>query len=164
MKEASLFLKAGDTPFLPLFSNNVLQGRTPSLSFFTKMAHESHLRMIWTWVWTWVWALTLLAQTWIKSSWKGKRRQRRSSHSRGEAPPPACLCSPSYQALLHSRVLAARLVQNWVSSHCPWLLSFLFSADFSIALDWAYHTTTVNSGFCSLPLPCKKTSSLSAED
>lgn len=45
MKEASLFLKAGDTPFLPLISNNVLQGRTPSLSFFTQMAHQS----AWEW-------------------------------------------------------------------------------------------------------------------
>lgn len=38
MKEASLLLKAGDTPFL---SNNGLQGRTPSLSFYTQTVHQS---------------------------------------------------------------------------------------------------------------------------
>lgn len=38
MKEASLFLKAGDTPFL---SNNALQGRAPSLSFYTQTVHQS---------------------------------------------------------------------------------------------------------------------------
>lgn len=38
MKEASLFLKAGDTPFL---FNNALQGRAPSLSFYTQTVHQS---------------------------------------------------------------------------------------------------------------------------
>lgn len=37
MKEASLFLKAEDAPFL---SNNVLQGRNPSLSFYTPTVQQ----------------------------------------------------------------------------------------------------------------------------
>lgn len=144
-------------------SNNVLQGRNPSLSFYTRTVQW--LRRIWTWVWTWVWALTLLAQTWFKSSWEGERCQRTtSSASKGKEPPPACSCIPSNQALLHSVVLAERFLQRLSLQPVPHILVLPVLSPFFHCWRLSYHTTAATGRFCSLSLPCKKTSSLCAED
>lgn len=85
-----------DTPFL---SNNVLQDRNPCLSFYTLAVQQSGWERFGPETEHWVWALTRLAQTWIKSSWEGQRCWRTAySASKGKDPPPACLCSPVYQA------------------------------------------------------------------
>lgn len=161
MKEASLFLKAGDTPFL---SNNVLQGRAPSLSCYTQTFHQSG--------WEWFghesehefghWHYLLKPELNHPGRGKGVREDPQPPKAKNH-PQPAHAALPT-KALLHSGVLAAKLLQTRVSSQCPSLLTCLFSAHCSIAEDWAYHTTAITRGFCSLPLPCKSASSLSAED
>lgn len=125
MKEASLFLKAGDTPFL---SNNVLQGRAPSLSCYTQTFHQSG--------WEWFghesehefghWHYLLKPELNHPGRGKGVREDPQPPKAKNH-PQPAHAALPT-KALLHSGVLAAKLLQTRVSSQCPSLFSCLFSA------------------------------------
>lgn len=160
MKEASLFLKAGYTPFL---SNNVLQGRTPSLSFYTQMAHQSG--------WEWFghesehefghWHYLLKPELNHPGRGKGVREDPHTLKAKNHP-------QPAHEALPTRRCFTQEFwQQDFYKPKPPASVphsSCLFSAHFSIAEGWACHTTAVNRGFCSLPLPCKRTSSLSAED
>lgn len=76
---------------------------------------------------------------------------------------PILPMQPLLPGVASLRSFGCKTATNPSLQQCPLLLSCLFSAHFSIAGDWAYHITAVNRGFCSLPLPCKRASSLSAD-
>lgn len=157
MKEASLFLKADNTPFL---SNNVLQGRAPSLSFYTQTAHQSG--------WEWFghesehefghWHYLLKPELNHPGRGKGVREDPHTPKAKNH-PQPAHAAPPTRRCFTQEFRL-----QNFYKPESPASVPRSCPAHFSIAEDWAYHTTAVKRGFCSLPLPCKRASSLSAED